>query len=112
MTQHDDSIILRQILEHAEEALQITKDKTHADVKDDRILNLALVRLLEIIGEAASRVSKSRGEIIPQIPWIEIVAMRNRLIHGYDQIDLNVVWDVVQNDLPPLVEELRKILPV
>jgi uncharacterized protein with HEPN domain len=112
MTQHDDAIILRQILEHAEEALQIIKDKTRADVKDDRILNLALVRLLEIIGEAAGRVSKSRRETIPQIPWMEIVAMRNRLIHGYDQIDLNVVWDVIQNDLPPLVEELRKFLPI
>jgi uncharacterized protein with HEPN domain len=111
MTQHDDSTILRQILEHAEEVLQITKDKNHTDVKNDRILSLALVRLLEIIGEAASRVSKSSREKIPQIPWMAIISMRNRLIHGYDQIDMNIVWDVIKNDLPPLINELRKILP-
>jgi uncharacterized protein with HEPN domain len=110
MTQHDDMIILRQMLEHAEEALRITKGKTHTDIKDDRILHLALARLLEILGEAASRVSKSTRKEVPQIPWAAIVAMRNRLIHGYDQIDLNVVCDVIQNDLPPLVDELLKLL--
>ena len=110
MTQHDDSIILRQILEHAEEALRIIEGKTYTDIEHDRILNLALVRLLEIIGEAAGRISKSTRGKFPQIPWITIVAMRNRLIHGYDQIDLNIVWDVIENDLPPLINELRRVL--
>ncbi|HEY4759599.1 MAG TPA: HepT-like ribonuclease domain-containing protein [Thermoguttaceae bacterium] len=110
MTQHDDTIILSHMLEHAVEALQITQGKTRADVYDDRILNLALARLLEIIGEAASRVPQSTRDNVSQIPWNAIVAMRNRLTHGYDQVDLDIIWDVIQNDLPPLVEELRKIL--
>jgi uncharacterized protein with HEPN domain len=110
MTQHDDRIILRQILDHAEEAMQITKGKTYPEIQNNRILNLALARLLEIIGEAAGRVAKSTREKNPRIPWTAIIAMRNRLIHGYDQVDLNIVWDVIKNDLPQLVDELQKTL--
>ncbi len=112
MTQHDDTINLHHMLEHAIEAMQVTQGKTRADINNDRVLNLALARLLEIIGEAAGRVSKATREKIPQIPWADIVAMRNRLIHGYDQVDYDILWDAVQNDLPALVNELRKILPI
>lgn len=110
MTRHDDVMVLHDMLEHATEAMQITQGKTRGDITDNRLLNLALARLLEIIGEAAGRVSQSTREKVPQIPWAAIVAMRNRLIHGYDQVDCDILWDVVQNDLPPLVNELRKIL--
>jgi uncharacterized protein with HEPN domain len=112
MTQHDDGVILQDMLEHAIEAVEIIQDKNLTDLKADRILNLALARLLEIIGEAAGRVSQITRDKNHQIPWGEIVAMRNRLIHGYDNVDLDVVWDVIKNDLPPLVDELRNILPV
>jgi len=110
MTRHDDAIVLRHILDHAIEAMEITRGKTHVDLNNDRILNLALARLLEIIGEAAGRVSQATREKHPQISWVDIVAMRNRLIHGYDQVDLDVVWDVIQNDLPLLVNDLETIL--
>jgi uncharacterized protein with HEPN domain len=112
MTRHDDLIVMRHILDHATEALQITQGKSREDLANDRILNLALIRLLEILGKAAGRISKSTRVKYSHIPWADIVAMRNRLIHGYDQVDLNILWDVIQNDLPPLVEELSKILPV
>jgi uncharacterized protein with HEPN domain len=111
MTRHDDSIALRHIREHAAEALRLAARRTREDLDSDRMLNLSLTRLMEIIGEAAARVSTATREQFPQIPWTAVVGMRNRLIHGYDQVDFDILWDVVQNDLPPLLAELSARLP-
>ena len=67
----------------------------------------ALVRLLEIIGEAAAGVSADARAKSPGIPWSEIVGLRNRLIHGYDAVDLGVIWSIIERDLPALVRELE-----
>ena len=72
----------------------------------DRLLALALVRLLEIIGEAAARVPAEERARRPGVPWSSIVSLRNRLIHGYDDIDHDIVWEVVTTDLPALVSAL------
>jgi uncharacterized protein with HEPN domain len=64
---------------------------------------LALVRLLEIVGEAASRVPNDECAKYPEIPWPEIVGLRNRLIHGYDAVDLDILWQIIVHDLPPLI---------
>jgi uncharacterized protein with HEPN domain len=74
------------------------------------MLELALARLVEIIGEAAGRVSQNTQEEYPEIPWREVIGMRNRLIHGYDSVDLSVLWDTVELDLPPLLVHLERIL--
>ena len=66
----------------------------------NRVLQLALTRLMEIVGEAANRVSQSTRQANPKIPWPRIIGMRNRLIHGYDVIDFDLLWDTVTNDLP------------
>jgi len=66
---------------------------------------------VEIIGEAARRVSQAKRDSYPQIPWREMTSMRNLVIHEYDVVDINQVWDTVQNKLPPLIEELAKIVP-
>jgi uncharacterized protein with HEPN domain len=71
---------------------------------------LALTRLVEIIGEAANRVSEKTRQKNPQIPWPQIIGMRNRLIHGYDVVDLDLLWDTITNDLPPLVKSLQGIV--
>lgn len=76
----------------------------------ERMLTLSLVRLLEIIGEAASRVSKEKQERIPEIPWRQMIGMRNRLIHAYFDIDLDFIWQTVTEDLVPLIAELEKVL--
>ena len=76
----------------------------------NRVLELALVRLIEIVGEAANRLPIEDQSRYPSIPWKEIVGMRNRLVHGYDAIDLDVLWDTLRIDLPKLIEELEKIL--
>jgi len=73
-------------------------------------IELAVTRLLEILGEAANRVSEEKQQQHSDIPWREIIGLRNRLIHGYDSVDLRIVWHVVTNDLPPLIEQLEDIL--
>jgi len=110
MTRHDDSTRLRHMLDHAVEVRQMVRGRSRTDLDQDRQLNLALVRLMEIIGEAAGRVSRETCESEPGIPWPDIVGLRNRLIHGYDEVDFDILWDIISLDLPPLIESLQKIL--
>ena len=104
------AVRLRHMLDHAREAVSMVRGKTRADRETDRQLNLALVRLLEIIGEAAGRISKEDRDRYSNIPWPEIVGLRNRLIHGYDEVDFDILWQIVTRDLPPLIKNLKKLL--
>ena len=110
MSQHKVEIRLQHMLDHAVEAVEMVQRKKRSDLNKDRMMELSLVRLVEIIGEAAARVGTEVREKYPSIPWLQIVGMRNRLIHGYDAVDLDVLWDTIIDDLPPLIEELKKIL--
>lgn len=110
MPSQRDQVRLGHMLDYAREAITFTQGKTRTDLDDDRLLSLALVRLLEIVGEAAGRVSKDECALHPDIPWPQIVGLRNRLIHGYDAVDKDILWQVVTNDLPPLVELLETIV--
>jgi uncharacterized protein with HEPN domain len=98
------------MLDHAREAVAMITGKGRTDLQRQRMLELALVRLIEIVGEAAARVSPEGQAEYSFIPWREVVGMRNRLIHGYDSIDLDVLWDTIEDDLPPLIDELERIL--
>ena len=75
------------------------------------MLSLALVRLLEIIGEAAKGVSEELRQQYPEIPWKQIAGTRDRLIHGYFDVDLDIIWSIVADDLPILIAGLEMILP-
>jgi len=110
MTQHNDMIRIRHMLDHAEEAVSLVAGKDKTELQHDRVLELALIRLVEIVGEASARVSSETQAKYPSIPWPQVIGMRNRLIHGYDSVDLNILWDTIEVDLPPLIAELRKIL--
>ena len=110
MSRHTDATPLRHMLENAREAVGLVQGKTLADLNNTRLLQLGLVRLVEVIGEAATRVSKEGRAKYPGIPWDDIVGMRNKLIHGYDTVDLDILWDTVTDDLPRLIEELQKIV--
>lgn len=101
---------LDHMLEHTREAITLTQGKTRADLDRDRVLSLALVRLLEIVGEAAGRVSKEACARHPEIPWPEIIGLRNRLIHGYDAVDYDILWQIITDDLPALVTLLETAL--
>jgi len=99
------------MLDHAREAASLVKGKKRQDLDADRVLQLALVRLVEIVGEAAGRVSKGFQSRHTEIPWPQIIGTRNRLIHGYDFIDLDVLWQTVAEDLPALIAELTGVVP-
>jgi uncharacterized protein with HEPN domain len=110
MSRHESMVRLRHMLDHAREAVAIAKDKTRDDLHTDRILNLALVRLLEIVGEAASRTPLEERAQHNDIPWAQIVGLRNRLIHGYDSVDFEILWQIVNSDLPNLIAKLEQIV--
>jgi len=80
--------------------------------ENDLMRQAAVMRQLEIMGEAARRLSEETRLELSEIPWRQIIGMRNRLIHGYDDVDLAIVWDSVQNDLPLLIAQLEKVVPL
>ncbi|MBL8220360.1 MAG: DUF86 domain-containing protein [Bryobacterales bacterium] len=94
----------------AREALDFVAGRSRGDLSTDRMLLLALCKSIEIIGEAASRVSSETRAIAPGIPWTEVVGMRNRLIHGYSQVNHDIVWNTTVKALPPLIEALEAVV--
>ena len=107
--QREDIACLHHILDAAEKAVSFVKGKARKDLDTDEMLSLSLVRLLEIIGEAANGVSLTFRDRFPHIPWRKMTGLRNRLIHGYFDINLDIVWDTILEDLPPLVKDLKAI---
>lgn len=105
-----DFIRLKHMLDAANEIVSFTKNKNQDDFKKDRKLQLSVVHLLEIIGEAGAGVSEEVQNKYTQIPWKYIIGMRNRLIHGYFDIDLAIVWQTATRDIPPLIQELKQIV--
>ena len=110
MTQHEDKVRLRHMLDYSRKAVAMIEGRAREDLDTDEMLCLALTRVVEVIGEAATRVSQAGQQQHGQIPWPEIIGLRNRLVHGYDSVDVNILWDIVQQDLPPLIEQLQAIL--
>lgn len=106
----DNVIRVRHMLEAAREALSFAENKTKSDLHSDRMLALSIVKSIEIIGEAASTVTKEFRDKYNEIPWASIIAMRNRLIHVYFDIDLDRVWDTIKDDLPPLISALEEVI--
>jgi uncharacterized protein with HEPN domain len=105
-----DVIRLRHMLDAAREAIAFGAAKTSDDLTHDRVLTLALVKCIEIIGEAAAKVSAQTRASTPQIPWSDIIGMRNRLIHAYFDVDVNRVSDTLAHDLPPLIACLESVV--
>ncbi len=98
------------MLEAAREARTFVKGYARSDLDGNRMLVLALLKSIEIIGEAASRVTSEARAACPSIPWAAIVGMRNRLVHGYFDVDLDIVWATVDQELPDLIRELEHFL--
>lgn len=106
----NDLVSLRHMLDAAREAVGFATGRKRIDLEDDRMLNLSIVRLIEMVGEAAGRVSSATQQRHAQVPWSDIIGMRHRLAHGYDDVDLDIVWQVITVDLPPLIAMLETIL--
>jgi len=110
MTRHDDLVAVRQMLDYARTARRLVTGRTRQDLDADEMFHLALTRAVEVIGEAAARVSDAMREAHPNIPWHQITGTRNRLIHGYDRVDFDILWRIASEDLPPLIAHLEAIL--
>lgn len=104
-----DQQFLIDMLLSAKIAVSYIQEKSKTDLENDLQLQDAIIRRLLIIGEASNRISKKTQEGLPIIPWRLINGMRNRLVHEYDDIDLDTVWDTLQKSLPNLISELEKI---
>ncbi len=105
-----DEVRLRHMLDAAQQALQFAEGKDLDDLERDPMLAFAVIKCLEIVGEAASRIRTETRDLHPDVPWGDIVGMRNRLIHGYADIDAGRVHDTLVDDLPPLVTRLKSML--
>jgi uncharacterized protein with HEPN domain len=97
------------MLKAAKKADLLSRNRQRKDLDSDELFSLGITRLLEIIGEAASRVTGKTRNQYPAIPWAQIIGMRNRLIHGYDVIDEDILWQTITKDIPSLINILKKI---
>ena len=111
MSRHNPEVRLRHMLDHAREAVELARGKTREDLANTRLLQLGLVRLVEIVGEAAASIPREQRAKYPGIPWQDVIGMRNKLIHEYDTVDLDILWDTVSVELPDLIMSLQAIVP-
>jgi uncharacterized protein with HEPN domain len=107
----NDAIRLQHMLDATREAIAFACGRTRTDLDRDRMLVLSLVKDIEIIGEAAFQISLGTRDQLPDVPWDDIVGMRHRLVHAYFDINLDILWRTVQDDLPPLLQVLELHLP-
>jgi uncharacterized protein with HEPN domain len=110
MTQRDADLSLRHMLDAAREAVAYASGLTAAEIDRDRLRELALERLLEILGEAAAQTLPAVRAQYPEIPWARIVGMRNEIIHGYASVDVDIVLGTIRENLPPLIRQLEEAL--
>jgi uncharacterized protein with HEPN domain len=106
----EDKIRIQHMLDAAEKAVHFMGNFDLSAFKKDEKLSLSAIRLLEITGEAAVQISDDLKEEYPEIPWYQIAGTRNRLIHGYFDVDLTIVYQIITGDLPPLIKQLQSLL--
>ena len=106
----DDRVSLLDMLIYARKAVDSFGELSREDLEGDWIKELALTRAVEVIGEAANRVSPATRERHPAVPWGKMIGARDLLAHAYDSVDLDTLCDIVQNHLPPLIGQLEAIL--
>jgi uncharacterized protein with HEPN domain len=100
---------LRHMLDAANDAMAFVRGKKRSDLDNERLLVLGLMKAIEIIGEAASRISDETCAELPDVPWPDVIGMRNRLVHGYYDINLNILWKTVE-ELPLLAYAVERAL--
>lgn len=107
----DDAIRLQHMLDAAQEAMEFARGRPRSDLNHNRMLVLSLVKAIEIIGEAAFRMSPETRSQIHDVPWEAIIGMRHRLVHAYFDINLDILWRTVTDELPALIEVLEPHIP-
>lgn len=108
--ENKDLVRLKHMLDSTQAILSFSKGKRRASLDANRLLLSAILRELEIIGEAAGRISASTKKLHPNLPWKELVGMRNRLIHAHFDVDHDIIWKTVREYLPSFQQELEEVL--
>ena len=106
----DDLARLRHMIEFAQGARRFAEHRSREDLDHDQMLTLALIKAIETVGEAASKLSQEFRERHPELPWPSIMGMRHKLVHEYFEVDLDMVWHTTVNELLPLIQDLEKII--
>jgi uncharacterized protein with HEPN domain len=105
----DDRVRVLHMIEACESVQRFIQGRRRLDFESDQMLLFAVIRAIEVLGEAAGKVSEDTRSACPEIPWPEITNMRNRLIHGYFDIDIDIVWNTASIEFPALLADLRRI---
>lgn len=106
-----DEAYLLDILLAARKIVRFSRGYDAEKFAADEVLQHAVMRLIQIIGEAARKISPAYKEAHPQIPWTQIIGMRNRLVHEYFQVETDIVWEVVEKDIPALIPLIKPLVP-
>lgn len=109
--QSDDGGLLVDMLEAARDVERFCRDLTYAEFESSLLHQRAVIKSIEMIGEAAAHISDAEQLKHPEIAWHEIIGMRNRTVHGYRDVRLSIVWETAQRDIPRLIELLQRIAP-
>lgn len=108
--QRDDLTRLRHMIEFAQRALRFVEHRSREDLDQDQMLTLALIKAIETVGEAASKLSPEFRERHPELPWPSIMGMRHKLVHAYFEVNLDMVWHTTLHELPSLIQALEKLI--
>ena len=111
MSRRDDTVPMRHMLDYAREAVTFVSGKSRGDLDRDRVLQLALTRVITIVGEAARRVSPEGRARYAGIPWQDAIGARNKIMHGYEFVDYDIVWQIITVEFPQLIESLERVFP-
>ncbi len=106
----DDSIYLRHIIDAFTQIEGYMVGITHDEFFSNKLLQDGVIRQLEVMGEASRNLSEDLRCEYPQIPWRQMVGLRNRMIHAYFNVNLQIIWEIIQGDLPNLKRETKRIL--
>jgi len=108
--QSDKNLVrLRHIIDAVNDVIRLSFGKKRTDLESDQMFGLAMVRLIEIIGEAANSIDSDFRSNYPGIPWSQMIATRNRLIHGYYEVENDLIWEIINKDMPDLQKKLKLI---
>ena len=107
--QAEDAVRVRHMIDAVEDAMEFVSTRNRADLEKDKMLQFALVRAIEVLGEAAGKVSAAGRAELPLLPWEAITGMRNRLVHAYFDVDLDILWVTAIKALPELRAQLKSV---
>lgn len=100
----------KDILEYSKTALEFIEKVSYEEFITDKKVVFATIRALEVVGESSNRIENKLKQKYAHLPWIEMRGLRNRIIHNYDDIDYKIIWNVLQNEIPELIQQIEAII--